>query len=308
VLSLGLLFILLTFHAQEKNYLYPILSGVLNWDSLIPYLSLDFFFHPPFLGAWLFIYGLSYYVLARSDRESWVLYLTATFGAVYAMAALRELAISRTELLVASSLGVASLVVGQRGEGKIRLAWLLAPLVWCVFFEAELFWFAPREMGLPFTYFWLLLYASVLLFVGATLIAYRRGFGTPWSQVVLFYLGAFVLLANRNYPGAANFSNVICLGLGMPRYFAGEVLLVGILALVAGGHKMLFPRLRFWWLDLISLALIAIAFVDLRLTQIMGARLGWDVLALGGNAKMIWRMSKPYLPGVLIGVVLLGGV
>jgi arylsulfatase A-like enzyme len=308
VLSLGLLFIFLTFRAERNNYLFPILTGVLDWDSLVPYLSLDLFFHPPFLGAWLFLYALSYYALARSGRESWVLYLTAIFGAIYAMAALRELAISRTELLVASSLGVAALAVGQRNGRKIRLIWLLAPLVWCAFFAVELFWFAPREMGLPFTYFWLLLYASALLFGGATLLAYRRGFGAVWSQAALFYLFAFFLLANRNYPGAANFSNAICLGLELPHYFAGEVLVIGLLTLASVGSKILLPRLRFWWLDIISVVLIAIAFVDFRLTQIMGARLGWDVLAMGGNVKMIWRMSKTYLPGAIGGVVLLVGV
>jgi arylsulfatase A-like enzyme len=307
-LTLGSLFILLTFHGERNNYLFPILTGILNWDSLIPYLSLDLFFHPPFLAAWVFVYGLSYYVLARSGRESWVLHLTAIFGAVYAMTALRELAISRTELLVASCLGVASFVAGVRSDGKIRLAWLLAPLVWCVFFTVELFWFGPREIGLPFTYFWMLLYASVILFVGATLLAYRRGFGAAWSQAALFYFFAFLLLANRNYPGAANFGNAICLGLQLPHYLAGEILIIGILAFLAAGCKTLLPRVGFWWLDIIGVALIAIAFVDFRLTQVMGARLGWDALALGGNAKMIWRMSKPYLPGALSGVGLLAGI
>jgi len=58
----------------------------------------------------------------------------------------------------------------------------------------------------------------------------------------------------------------------------------------------------------VSVALIALAFVDFRLTQIMGARLGWDVLAMGGNAKMVWRMSKPYLPGALVGVAVLAAL
>jgi arylsulfatase A-like enzyme len=307
VLCLGLLFIFLTFHAEWSNYLFPILTGLVDWDSLIPYLSLDLFFHPPFLGGWLVVYALSYYIVARSGRESWVLYLTAAVGAIYALVALRELAVSRTELLVVSSLGVASMVVGQCREVKRRAVWLLAPLFWCVFFAGELFWFAPQKgaIGLSFTYFWLLLYASALLFAGAALIAYKRGFGAGWSQVAFFYFSSFLLLSNRNYPGAATFNNAICLGVEMPRYFAGEVLVVAALALIAAGYKTVFPRGRFWWLDIVSLALIAIAFVDLRLTQIMGARLGWDVLALGGNAKMIWRMSKPYLPGALAGVALL---
>jgi Arylsulfatase A and related enzymes len=308
VLGFGLIFIFFTFHAQSRNYLFPILTGVLDWNSLVPYLSLDLFFHPPFLGVWLFVYALSYYLLARSGRESWVLHLTAIFGAAYALVALRELAVARTELLVVSSLGVAFLMFGQRTEGKIRSVWLLAPLAWCLIFVAALFRFVPWEMGLSVTYLWLLLFASVVLFAGATMLADRRGFGVAWSQVVLFYFSAFFLLANRNYPGAPNFNNLICLGLELPRYFAGEMLIIGLLALWAAGCKTLMPRIGFWWLDLLSVALIALAFVDFRLTQIMGARLGWDVLAMGGNAKMVWRMSKPYLPGAIGGVLLLVGL
>ncbi len=44
VLGLGLLFIFFNFHTGDKKYLYPIMTGVLKWQSLGPYLSLDFFF------------------------------------------------------------------------------------------------------------------------------------------------------------------------------------------------------------------------------------------------------------------------
>src|ERR1051326_1326701 len=307
VLSLGLLFVFLTFHAQGRNYLFPILTGVLDWNSLIPYLSLDLFFHPPFLAAWLFVYGLCYYGLARSGRESWVLYLTAIFAALYAVVALRELAVSRNELLAVNCLGAASLLAGWRTPGGVPVRWLLAPIIWCVLFAVELFWFAPREIGLSFLYFWLLLYASILLFGGATLLAFRRGFGVGWSRLVLFYCSGFLLLANRHYPGAPNFNNFVCLGLEVPHYFAGEVLLVGILAVAALGYGKVRPRSRLWWLDVLSVLLIALAFMDFRLTQIMGTRLGWDVLAMGGNTKMMWRMAKPYLSGVLAGLALFVG-
>jgi hypothetical protein len=117
VLLFGLLFIFLTFQAQGKNYLYPILSGVLGWDSLIPYLSLDLFFHPPYLAAWIVAYAFSYYLLARKGRESMVLYLTTGFVMAYAAVALRGLAILRTELLVVSGLGLASLIARGRSDG-----------------------------------------------------------------------------------------------------------------------------------------------------------------------------------------------
>src|SRR6266850_5135439 len=242
VLSLGLVFIFLTFQAQGKNYLFPILSGVLNWDSLISYLSLNLFFQAPYLGGWIFAYALSYYLLARNGRESLVLYLTAGFGMAYAAVGLQALAISRNELVALSGLAVASLVAGQPSRGGARMFWLFAPIIWCVFFALELLRLAPRELGLPFTYFSLLLYASVILFGGATLIAYRRGFGASWSPLAFFYFPAFLLLANRNYPGAVHFNNVICLGFEFPRYFVGEVGIVGL----AGAYAMVIRVVQSW--------------------------------------------------------------
>ncbi|HEV2355129.1 MAG TPA: hypothetical protein VGR89_12855, partial [Puia sp.] len=91
LLILGLSFIFLTFHNGNKNYIYPILSGVLRWNSLGPYVANSLFFDPPFLGAWLFVYALTYYVLARTGRERSVLFVTAAFGCVYGLLNLRRL-------------------------------------------------------------------------------------------------------------------------------------------------------------------------------------------------------------------------
>src|SRR6185312_6174333 len=50
-----------------------------------------------------------------------------------------------------------------------------------------------------------------------------------------------------------------------------------------------------------------IALVDLRLTQIMHVRLDWDVvsLAAGETTKMMWRMSRPYLPSLGLGLTVI---
>jgi hypothetical protein len=47
--------------------------------------------------------------------------------------------------------------------------------------------------------------------------------------------------------------------------------------------------------------------VDLRLTQIMHVRLDWDVfsLAAGETTKMMWRMSRPYLPSLGLGLTII---
>jgi hypothetical protein len=299
VLGLGFLFIFLTFHSGDKNYLYPIMTGMLKWTSLGPYLSLDLFFHPPFLAGWMAGYAFIYYVLARSGRESWTLHLTALCAGGYALFCLRELPAYSNEVVVADCLGVVSLLIAQFPSKKLQLAWLAAPAVWSLGFAWTLFYVSAPHDGVSLNYFFLLLGASIVLFGGATLLAQQRGFLGPWSSQVFFYFVAFLLLTNHYYSTAANYNNALCLGLECPRYFAGEVLVAGLLAVCAALYLRLWPRASLWWLDLFSLVLIAVAIVDLRLSRIMGARLDWDVISFGNSPKMMWRMARPYLPGAL---------
>src|SRR5207249_2920287 len=54
-------------------------------------------------------------------------------------------------------------------------------------------------------------------------------------------------------------------------------------------------RAGFWWLDLINLILIGLAFIDLRLSRIMGVRLDSDFLSFANSPKMMLRMARPWL-------------
>jgi phosphoglycerol transferase MdoB-like AlkP superfamily enzyme len=58
-------------------------------------------------------------------------------------------------------------------------------------------------------------------------------------------------------------------------------------------------------LDFAGLVAIAITLVDFRLTGILGARLDWNVLALGNSPKMMWQMAKPYVPLVFVAICVL---
>ena len=51
VLGLGLVFIFLTFHAGDKNYLFPLMNGILTWKNISWYLVEDFCFGPPYLAC-----------------------------------------------------------------------------------------------------------------------------------------------------------------------------------------------------------------------------------------------------------------
>ena len=299
VLGLGLLFIFLTFHTGENNYLYPIMTGVLKWTSLGPYLSLDLFFRPPYLAAWLLGYACAYYVLARTNRESWVLYLTALCAGAYALLCLRELPAYRDELLVADCLGVVSLLIGRRPGKRSQLAWLAAPAIWSTGFAWGLFYVSGPHESVSLHYFLMLLGVSIICFSAATYVAYQRGFLGTWGGQVFFYFVAFLLLTNNHYAMAVNYNNALCLGLEFPRYFAGELVVAGVLIAGAALYCRLWPKAKLWWLDVLSLVLIAAAVVDLRLSRIMGVRLDWDVISFGNSPQMMWRMARPYLPVAL---------
>src|SRR5882672_7074324 len=134
LLLLGLIFICLTFHNGDKNYLYPILTGILKWSSLGPYLSLDFFFRSPFLAAWIFLLALTYYALVRTNREAWAVYITAMFGALYGCLHLHQLAEYQDELLAVDGFGLVSLIFLFRKKRGLPAAAMLAPMAWTACF------------------------------------------------------------------------------------------------------------------------------------------------------------------------------
>jgi len=315
VIGLGLVFIFLTFHEADKNYLYPVMTGILRLGDLWPYLSLDSFFRPPFLAGWLLGYALVYYGLARTGRESWVIYLTGLCAGGYGLTCLRGLAERREELVIADCIGLVCVATGWRspwrgagegqpsaGEKRVPVRWLALPLGWTLAFAAGMLYLSPVRWGTSLAYFLLLLGTSLALFGGATLLAWGRAYLGAWSTQVLFYFAAFLLLANGNYPVADNFNRTLCLAFEFPHYFGGELVLVTALTLGAAFWLRLWPRAGFLWLDVVNLLLIALAFVDLRLTQILGVRLEWGVLVMGNQPKMMWRMARPYLPGALTGI------
>ena len=324
VLVLGLCFIFLTFHNGNKNYLYPILNGILKWDSLGPYLTNSLFFNPPFLAAWVFAYASLYYILARTGRERRVLSLTAAFACAYALLQLRDLIAYRDELLILDTLGLISLLAtwhrnqllrdpgppNQAGSASVfsrdwltrfGWAWLLLPLVWTVFFCWALLRFDSLWHTSPAEYFLGLAAFTAALFTVATLVVRKLGRTQNWMRLVLFFSVAFFLFCDTNYSSSENYQHLLCLALTFPRYFAGELALLGLLALAGVFCRRRWPKASLWWLDAAALALVLLAVFDLRLSQIMGVRLGWDLLSFGDSPKMMLRLAKPYLPALIIG-------
>lgn len=306
VLLVAAAFILLTLHTgpQDYNYIYPVLKGYLGWKDLRWYLNLDLFFRSPYVSFWLLGYAAVYFLMARSGREKHTLSLTSLCAGAYLLLCLRDLASYREALIVADCVGVVCLLA-SRIRGSLNVLWASLPvalivLLWLLFsrFESRL---TPTDWNAEVL---LMVSAAVVVFVGATIWARNVGFYGAWSWFLPFAFVAFLLLTNTHYPVAINYRHLFCLGLVLPRYFLGELIVALIMLALGLGYRRWRPHGSLWWLDILNLAIIAYGLADLRLSQIMGVRLDWNALSLafGETPKMMWRMSAPYLP--LLGAIL----
>jgi phosphoglycerol transferase MdoB-like AlkP superfamily enzyme len=307
VLLAGIFFIFLTFHAGDTDYLYLVMHGTLTWWDLRWYLIQVFFFQPPFLAVWMFVYALLYYGLVRTGREQRVLYFTAIFAPVYIALFFHEFIAYQNALLVADSLGVACLLAGAGSRNSPGWFWMIQPWLWCVFLFLLFRTQDDALKNLSARYF-VLSGWSIALFLGLSILAWRRKFHAAWLWLLPFAFTSFLLLVNINYGAVANFQNLLCLGFTLPHYFLGEFFLALTLLAAATVYRRLLPSASLLWLDGINLLLIALALADLRLTQIMGVRLDWQAVEFGADFKMVWREAKPYLPEMIFGLVILAGL
>ena len=305
ILILGAWFILITFHAGDKNYLYPVLNGTLTFWDLRSYLSLAFFFQAPFLAVWLFVYALLYYGLVRTGREHLALYFTSVFATIYTALFLQDLISYQLPLLAADCLGLATLFAGWRAARSTPWFWLAQPWLWTGFF----FLLLAETGGIHWNHeFIIITGVGLVLLAGAGGFAWQRKFHPAWLWLTPIAGVTLFLLTNINYDTANNFRQLACLSFTMPRYFLGEFTLMAVLLAAALLYRRWLPRASLIWLDVVNLLLIALAVADLRLTQIMGERLDWHAIEFGADVTMVIRLARPFLPGVLFGLVVVTGL
>ena len=301
VLGLGVAFILLTFRTGDKNYLISLLVGAQSWKELLS----AFFSQPPVWSLWMVIYGMFYYLLVRLRREQFALRITAVLGAIYFLLFLQDLKGLRDSLAVADCMGVACLLAGAGFKKPLGAFPLAQPWLWMAFIIVYLKFDELKTVEVEFIVFSCL---SLVLLAGASAFAWRGRFLPAWSWLLPFASVTFLLFTNINYKNWLNYQNVLCLGLTLPHYFLGEFALALGLLLAALLYRRFLPSESLLWLDVLNLLFIALALVDLRLTQIMGVRLDWQAVKFGADIKMIWREAAPYLPDLAFGLALLAGV
>lgn len=298
------LFIALTFHEGDKNYLSPVLNGVLKWTDLWAYFSMNLFFRPPLLGAWIFALVMLYYVLLRTGRELLMVRILAVLAPAYLMLNLRELAQFKAELLTLDALGVACLVFGCRTRRSLNWFLALAPYGLAGVFFLLFSRFDPK-VACPNPEFMIIFLCGAALFFGATLLAWRRGFFDVWSWLLPFVSASFFLLTTANFHLADNYRGLLLAGLTIPRYFLGEMGLISFLVMAGFLFRRWRPNGSWLWLDLVGIGAVALAIIDFQLTQIIGTRLDCQVLVFANSPKMMWRMAKPYLPMICVAIAVI---
>jgi len=302
VLCFAALFILLSFHEGDRNLLYPIQTGILSWSDLGPYLSLNLFFRPPYLAAWIGAYVLVYWLAARSGREIHAHKLTAAFAGAYVLLCLRDLPLEQarnTDLPIVVAVGAACLLGARWSRKPLTILWYAVALGW-----GGIFWFivtcSASAAGPGLDHFAAV--AAVLLsaLLAAELISRKAGFHATWSHLAPFTLTLFVLLGMNHYPTAANHHAALAVAFSAGRYFVGEFVLAFLVMVAAWLWRRIRPHGSLLFFDFVSVLLVLTAIIDLRLAQVMGIRLSWDVLEFADSPVMVWRMAKAYLPSLAV--------
>jgi phosphoglycerol transferase MdoB-like AlkP superfamily enzyme len=303
VIGLGAVFIFLTFHEGDKNYVSPVLHGVLKWTSVGSYLSLDVFFRQPYLAGWALGMAGLYYVLFRLGHELQMIKWVGVLAALYCVINLQELARFRFELAVLDVWGILSVALGLRRRQSTQ--WGMALVPWLLM-ATGFFLFGQYDTNIahPNSDFLVMVGIGGALFGCCCWLAWRQGVQDAWLVLSPFVVSVFLLLVTANYPLSGNYRNLMLLGLTLPRYFVGELLVVVLLGVMVAIYCKWRPKGNLIWLDVVGLAAVGLAFLDLRLTQIMNVRLDWQVLTFADSPKMMWRMARPYLPVVLFTLVL----
>lgn len=312
VLVLSALFILLTLSENGQSYLSMVVNPpFFGLKDLRWYFLNNFCFGGPYLMLWIAGYAAVYWALFRKGREYLALRVTAICAAAFVIFYLRDLIQYRETLFVVDSIGVATVFGGWKATRRLNPLALGALLGSMAFFFML---FRNYETMLEWPWanwnFIILSGFSVILFAGITVLAHLRGFSIGWSWMLPFAFMTFLLFINTNYVQAHNYYNFLCVGLTLPRYFLGELMITLLWFAAARLYRWWRPSGSLLWLDTGLLLLIAIALIDYRLTQIMSVRLDWQVLSLafGETPKMMWRMSRPYLLSLSIALAAMAGI
>jgi glucan phosphoethanolaminetransferase (alkaline phosphatase superfamily) len=302
----GLLFAFLTFERMKSNYLYPVLTGILNVTDVLNYLKMDLFFQRPYLVLYLLAYPLGYWILVRTGKEHWSFYLLGAAGAIFLLLNHRELILAGRELLAIDCLGLAGLFSLTARRTPLHWGWQVAPLApvaaaWILFGAADhsLFRLAP--------YLVLVLSISLMLLGAANVLARRSAAFPVLSCFLPFYFLAFLLLSNRHYPMADNFNHLVVYALSATHYFWQEVMITASLLVAASCLLRRFSRAALLLFDAAALALIVASLIDLYLSQNMGFRLNWDALVVCNDAVLLWRTVQPYVGRLIMILLVLMG-
>lgn len=299
VLGLGLLCIFGTFAFGGESLPFWMIAKGLKVTHALRLVAMPLFVRSPYLAGWFLAYGLALFILIRTGREVHSISLTALFGCAYAVVFFRGLAEVRSELLLADAIGIVALGFSLWSNRLERPAWLILPFAWSFAFLFVLFEGAS-SLVIDSPYIIMLFAETAVVFTLATMISKDWRFFDGWICPLPFYAFGFFIIISNGYPDAANLNKCFSEAFELPHYFLGEALLAIIFMEAANVYCRLWPKAWLWACDVAVMLLLAVSFLDLRLTQITDVRLNWDVLSFANSPKMVWRMAQHYLPAVTL--------
>jgi len=294
LLALGGLLLFLSFHEGARNYVYPVMQGILDWGDIGAYMQLNLFFRPPYLFAWIMGVAGGWAALERCGQTRWIPVLVALAGLGVVLLVFREWQFQSESLLVIDALGLAGWLGWRRAREAAGPGWMVVGTALLIGFYL-LFadkWEVLSDLD-PFLR--MLLAGSVVLFAGASYFAARYSYWKSWSCFLPFFLSVFVLIGSRFYPVWPNYNHLICYALVAGQYLLHEAALVLGYYLLCRWLAARWPRGGRITADALAVAMALAAAAELGVVRNMGLRLDWDLVRFSQGASFVWQMVRPYL-------------
>jgi hypothetical protein len=254
-------------------------------EQIGQYLVYNFYFGPPYLAAYGLVYGLGYWLLARTGREHATFWLLAALAGLYWMLNLRELVALRGALVTINCLGLFVLLGRMLGQRPLlwpaHLALVVLPVPFWMLLARQSDAFAHPDPS-----FVLVVSLGLTFHVLAYALARHGQSFRDISWFLSFFLLAFVLLSLRHSPKSDNYNYVLVCGLTAGRYVLGELAICGLLFLAWLAIARRFPRTSRAGFDLMAGTLLLLAILDL------GMAFRWGSAWIG--TRWSWRTISGY--------------
>lgn len=308
LLLFGLLFHCSSTVAFERNYLHSLAIGAITFKDLRAYLLIESVDRQPYLAVFLAILAAGWAAAARARRHHWLPPLAGMLAGSYLVVRFWTApppSDQQLTVLACAVLGALMTVPALRRKSPPGAAAVnpfpAAPVVSvaCLGLLAALvlafaLWHGTSVLQ-RFPVLLIPHLAATAALAALIWLLLARQSNRQLSPFLPFIAALYFFFANAGYPLSDNFANLAVHTLCLGGYWGGElavVLLAGLAGMLAGRLNRRLGAIGF---DILAVLLMVLACLDVMVYRLLDIRLGWTLLAMGDDLRLIWGVVGEFV-------------